>query len=134
MMGDHQAGGAGLAQQRQRLLLHGLAQLHVEAGERLVHQHHGRTRHERAGERHALLLAAREHVRMGVAVAFEADAGQHGQGLALGQSGVETLQAEHHVLEDGQVRKEREVLEHQADVALLGRNEPSLVLGNFRNY
>ena len=40
--------------------LHLLAQLLVERAERLVDQHHPRFEHQRAGERHALLLAARE--------------------------------------------------------------------------
>ena len=43
-----------------QLELHLLAQLAVERAQRLVAQQHARLDHERAGERHALLLAARE--------------------------------------------------------------------------
>ena len=49
-----------------------LAQIDVEVGERLVEQQQIGLRRERAGERHALLLAAGELVRIGVAGAREA--------------------------------------------------------------
>ncbi len=47
------------------------AQLGVEVGERLVHQEHRRVAHDRATQRHALALAARE--RLGLAVEQVAD-------------------------------------------------------------
>ena len=124
VVGDEQAGRPRLAQQRERLVLDLLAQLDVEPGERLVHQHHRRPRRDRAGQRHALLLAARQNVRVVVGVAFQADAGEHGERLAPRLLGRQRVEAEGHVVEDGQVRKQREVLEHQADIALLGRHEP----------
>ena len=49
---------ADLALQRAQLELQLLAQLRVERAERLVEQQHPRVEHERAGQRHALLLAA----------------------------------------------------------------------------
>ena len=101
-----------------------LAQLHVEAGERLVHQHHRRARQDRARKRHPLLLAAREDVRIVVGVALEADAGQRRQRLAGGILARQRLETEGDVVADGEVRKQREVLEHQPDVALLRRHEP----------
>ena len=79
---DDDRGGARLAQQRQRLLLHRLAQLHVEAGERLVHEHHRRARDDGARQRHALLLAAGEDVRIFVGEVGEPDALQGGERLA----------------------------------------------------
>ena len=51
-------------QQLQRRVADAVAQPVVEARERLVHQHHARPRRQRAGQRHALLLAARQLVRM----------------------------------------------------------------------
>ena len=44
----------------------------VERGERLVHQKHGRTRHQRAGDRHPHLHAAGEFARIGFGEAGEA--------------------------------------------------------------
>ena len=45
------------------LELHALAQLEIERTERLVEQEHVRLVDDRAGERHALLLAARRAPR-----------------------------------------------------------------------
>ena len=58
IVGDEHCGGARLVQDAERLVAHLLAQPLVEAGKRLVHQHDARPRRHRAGERHALLLAA----------------------------------------------------------------------------
>jgi len=120
---DDQAGGARFAQQGQSLLLQPLAHLHVETGERLVHQHHGRPRHNGPCQRHALLLAAGENVGVVPRVALEADAGERGKRLAAGILLGERLEAEGDVGEDAQVREECEVLEHQADVAFLRGDE-----------
>ena len=51
---------ADLALDRAQLLLHLLAQLQVERAQRLVEEQHAGTVHERARERDALALAARE--------------------------------------------------------------------------
>jgi hypothetical protein len=60
VVGDEDHRHAELAMQAPDLELHLLAQLLVERRERLVHQHDARLEHERARERDALLLAARE--------------------------------------------------------------------------
>ena len=60
-----------------QLELHLLAQLQVERAERLVEQQHARPVDERAGERDALLLAARQLARLAVAEALEADEREH---------------------------------------------------------
>ena len=59
---DHHEGDADLVLQALQLELHGAAELLVERGERLVEQEQARALHQRAGERHALLLAAGELV------------------------------------------------------------------------
>ena len=59
-MGDEDEGDAELLLQRFQLLLHLLAQLEVERAERLVEQQHLGLVDQRAGERHALPLAARK--------------------------------------------------------------------------
>ena len=57
---DVDEGHAELAVQFLQLDLHVLAQLLVQRAQRLVHQHQLRLEHQRARQRHALLLAARE--------------------------------------------------------------------------
>ena len=59
--------------QADELVLHALAQLLVERAERLVEQDQLRLEHERAGERHALLLSAGELRRPARAEAAELD-------------------------------------------------------------
>ena len=63
-MGDVEEGDPDLALDLLQLDLHLLAQLQVERAERLVEQQHRRAVDERAGERHALHLAARELARL----------------------------------------------------------------------
>ena len=48
-------------------------QVRVERGERLVEQHHGRLDGQRPGQRHPLLLAAGQLVRVALAEAGQAD-------------------------------------------------------------
>ena len=57
-----------------QLFLHQLAGLHVERGERLVHQQHLRIVDEGLRQRHALAHAARELVRMMILKALQPDA------------------------------------------------------------
>ena len=73
---DEDHGHAELAVQAADLQLHLLAQVLVERRQRFVHQHHPRLEHQRPRQRHALLLPARELLRL----AF----GEMGQ-LHLGQ-------------------------------------------------
>ena len=70
---DHDEGDADVALDPLELDLHRLAQLEVERAERLVEQQHLRVHDERAGERDALLHAARELRRLGLLAAGEAD-------------------------------------------------------------
>ena len=58
------------------LLLHRLAQMHVEIGERLVEQHDGRLHGEAARERDALALAAGQLVRPPLRHRLEPDHGE----------------------------------------------------------
>ncbi len=99
------------------------AQLHIEAGKRLVHEHDGRARNDGAGERHALLLTARKNVRILVGEVGEPNALQGGKRLPSRLRLGQRLEAEGDVAEDREMREQREVLEHQADAAILRRNE-----------
>ena len=73
IVGDQDRGDADVGQQTAHLV----AQLHsqggVEAGERLVEQHDAGLRREGAGQRHALLLAARQRAGHAVVLVLEAD-------------------------------------------------------------
>jgi len=121
LMRDQQHGGACLFQQAQRLIADAVAQAFVEAREGLVHQHDPRFRRQRPCQRHPLLLAPRQLMREHVDMAghvhpFE----QFGDTGAL--VAARALQAEADVVGDRQMREEREILEHQADGAALGRD------------
>ncbi len=120
-MGDEQDRGALLLEDVEGLVADAVAQPVVEAGERLVHQEDRRLRRQRAGQRHPLLLAAGELVRELLAVAGEADpVEQPPRPLGAGAGGA--AQPEGDVPGDAEVGEEREVLEHQADAAGLGRD------------
>ena len=107
-----------------QLELHLLAELQVERAERLVEQQHARLVDERARERDALLLAARELPRLALAEPVEADELEDLARPARATSLPRTpsaAQAEGDVLEDRQVREERVALEDGVDVALVRR-------------
>ena len=78
-------------------------------------------RRERAGQRHALLLAAGELVGIAVAELRQLDEAEHlgDARVDLGLRHAGDLQAEGDVLRDRQVGEQRIGLEHHADVALV---------------
>ncbi len=115
--------GAGLAQDRHGLVADRVAQAPVEVGERLVHEEHARTRRDRARQRHPLLLAAGEDMRVIGGVALEPDPGERALRGDLGVARREPAQAEGDVLDDAEMREKRVILEHQADAAGLRRQE-----------
>ena len=119
----HQDGGrADRALDLAQLDLHLLAQLGVEIGERLVEQQDLRPDHESAGQRHALLLAARQLARKAAGEGAEADQLQRLADApgALGGGDALHLEPERHVLRHRHVREERIALEHDAEAALGG--------------
>ena len=83
VVGDEDEGDAELLLQRLQFLLHLLAELEVERAERLVEQQHLRPVDQRAGERHALALAAGKLRRAALLVAGKLDHGERGLGLGL---------------------------------------------------
>ena len=100
------------------------ADLRVQRAERLVQQQHARLDRERAGERHALALAAGELVRVAVLVAGEPDDAEQLadllSDLRLGQ--LAHGEAERDVVAHGHVLEGRVVLEHEADAPALRRD------------
>ena len=98
-------------------------QVAVEGGERLVEQQDRRLDGERPGQRHALLLAARELARQALAEGAELDHVEHAVDAPsdLGAALAAGAQPIGHVLDHRHVREEGVVLEDDADIALVGR-------------
>ena len=107
VVGDEDRGEAEPALQAAHLELHGLAQLAVERAERLVEQQQARVEDDGAGQRHALLLAARELPRQPLVVARELDQRQRlgDAALDLGARDVAHLQREGDVALHRQMRE-----------------------------
>ena len=103
------------------LELHVGAELLVERAERLVHQEDTRPEDERAGQCHALLLAARELARQPALVAGEPDQLQRFPDAAedFQARRLANLQGERDVVEDGEMREHRVALEDHAQIAPL---------------
>ena len=104
--------------------LHLLAQLQVERTERLVEEENGRTVDDRARERDALPLAARELGGLALTDAWEADAIEH---FARADAPLVARHPFHpqpvlDVLRDRHVGEQGVVLEDRVDVPLCGRN------------
>ena len=97
----------------------------VERGERLVEQQQARLRRERARERDALRLPARQLTGLLARVLGEADARRaiRRRVAAPPTSGCRrAAQTEGDVLAHAQVREEQVVLEHDTDGSLLGHD------------
>ena len=102
-----------------------LAHPRIERAERLVEQQHLRLHGQRAGERHALALAARQLGRVAVGELVDLDElEQLARPLrwisSLGRFRMVSPKAT--LSEHGHVLERRVVLEHEADAPLLGRD------------
>src|SRR5262249_38654427 len=98
-------------------------QLKIEIRQRLIKQQDARLEHDRTGDGDALLLAAGKlpGVAPGeIGQAYQLERVPHPL-LELGISDAAQAQAEGDVLENGEMRKQRVVLKHQAYVAAIGR-------------
>ncbi len=107
---------------------HFAAELRVQSRGHFVEQHHLRPHRQCAGNRHALLLTARELRREVFELVFQAD---HGQQFFGAFAGFGLAQAEHldrrfhDVLQGVHMGEQVEALEHHADLA----THPSQVTG-----
>jgi hypothetical protein len=110
-------------------LAHFASQPGVQVGQRLVKQQHRRLQHQRARQRHTLLLPAREFAGQPVVKADQSHVAQRlyraAAGGILGHA--RHAQTVHHVLQHIHVREQRIALEHHAHVAL-GRAQGGDVL------
>ena len=120
VVGDQDRGHAELALQALDLGAHGQAQGGVEVGERLVEQQELGPLDERAGERHALLLAARKLGRAALQqlVDLNEGGGLLGAPARLRLGHLLELEREHEVLQHAHMRIERVGLEDDPDVAV----------------
>ncbi|MCY1541809.1 hypothetical protein D9M68_775120 [compost metagenome] len=121
-MGDADHGHA-LHRQLLHDVEHFADHLRVERRGRFVEQHHLGVHAQRAGDGHALLLAAGQPRRVLVGLLGDADLGQQRArlGLALGLAALaHDLLCQTEVLQHGHVRKQVEMLEHHADFAAVG--------------
>ena len=111
---------------RRRQVLHDLQdlahQLWVKRGGRLIKEHDFRLHRQRAGNRHTLLLPAREFCRIVIRAIRQPHSIKELQGLNASFL-LRTLQhldrSFHHVLQSCHVREQVEALEHHADAGTL---------------
>ena len=113
------AGTSAVAQHRAELARRARARAGVERRQRLVEQQHVGLARERARERHALALAARQRARPGVGQLAHPEALE--QRPAARSAPSEPAQRVGDVLPRAQVREQRVLLEHVAAAAPLGR-------------
>ncbi len=120
-MGDDDESRAETTLQLHQFELGAFAQLLVERGQRFVEQQHLRAARQRARQRHALLLAAGELIGLSFLEALELDQrDQFGHAaIDLGTRHARALQAEGDVVAHAEMRKQRIVLEHHVDRALV---------------
>ena len=128
---DHDAGDADVVDDVDELDLRFLAQLLVERDERLVEKQQLRLLDEAARERDALLLAARELMRLSFRVRLELHELQHrfdpSPNFVLRQA--VAAQPEGDVVEHREVRKERVALEHHVHRPLVRRQRRQVAAG-----
>ncbi|ESQ67962.1 hypothetical protein PA15_0306525 [Pseudomonas aeruginosa HB15] len=121
IVGDIDEGDADVLLQVDQFDLHFFAQLGVQRRQRFVEQQQARPVDQRAGDRHALALAAGKLCRHAPALVRQAHVLQGlfdaGVDLALRHSG--HLQREGDVLRHAHVREQRVALEHRMHRALL---------------
>lgn len=102
-----------------------LAQLRVHAGERLIQKQDRRTRRHGPRQRHPLLHAARELMRILAGGRLQTNQFQQFADAGGALAAREVPQPEADVAFHRQMRKEREILEHHADALRLRRSGPS---------
>ena len=122
-MGDEEGGDADLALDAADLVPELAANPGVEGRERFVEEQDGRPDGERPRQRHPLLLATRELVRVAIRLGAQPDQLEHLPGplAAFGDPDLAHAQPEGDVLPGRHVGKERVRLEHHAGVAPAGR-------------
>ncbi len=129
VVGDDDEGRAEPALQLHQFCLRAFAQLLVERGQRLIEQQHFRAARQGAGQCHALFLTAGELIGLALREALELDQRDH-----LGDAGINrrtrhagALQTESDVVPHGEMGKQRIILEHHVDRALVRQNQRNVL-------
>jgi hypothetical protein len=129
VVGDVEDGGVVLPGQRGDLGPQPLPQVRVEVGERFVAEQHGGPGDQGPGQRHPLLLPARQFRRAAVCQPGQPHPVQHRQrpppGFLPGQA--EPLQRVDHVRQNTDLRPQRVILEHHRQASPLGLDVPLLI-------
>ena len=129
IMGHHDGADAQFQNQLADPVAGVLAQLGVEVGQGLVHQQHARLIDQRAADGDALLLTARELVRkaLGQMAQSQLFEDRHDAHSRLLPHHAAQLEAIGDIVEDIAMGPQGVGLEHEADVALLGRQSDPLL-------
>ena len=114
IVGDHESARIRAFEPPQRLHADLLPEVLVEPGEGLVEEQHLRPRRERPKQGDALLLTARQGVRIALREVFETHLAQNPPHPRI-TARVGPRDSEGHVLTHREVGKERVVLEHESD-------------------
>ncbi len=119
-VGDVDEADAELHLQPLQLLAHPDPQERIEGGQGLIQQQDARIGDQGAGQRHPLLLAARELGRLALGVAVHMDQLEqlHRLGSPLGRLDAAHLEAEGDIVDAIQMREQRVALEHHGGAAL----------------
>ena len=123
-MGDDDGGGAGAAQGFDRFAPNLFAKALVQVRKRLVHQQDRGFGGKRACQGHALLFAARQRMGIPVQQMRDADTLGHLDHAGAPRGAGQVAQPEGQVIRHVQMGKQGIVLEHEADLAVLGFDEP----------
>ena len=119
VMGDEDDRLAHLLLEAQELVLEPIATDRIDGAEWLVHEHHGRIRREGACHADPLALAARQLVRIPVAIGGRLEADQVEQLVdpvaRARRLPAQELGHDRHVVADGEVREEPDLLDHVSD-------------------
>ena len=121
VVGYKQRRGVGRLEDAAHLVGEPLAQVNIEVGERLVEQQQAWLGCQGSGQGHALLLPAREFMCEAALLAGQADQGQHLVNPACPLSPWQVANAKANIALDIEVREQRVILEHHANLARLWR-------------
>ncbi len=127
VMGDEEGGRPEALEDFACLLANGKAQVDVEVGEGLVHEHQLRSQGYGPGQGDALLLTPAEGVGKAVLREGETHPLQNLGRPAVALLGGYSFEAEDDILDDGEMGKEGVVLEDHRDRSLLGRHDLAAV-------
>ena len=121
VVGDQNRRGLRRLEDVAHFLAQPLAQRHIQIGKRLVQQQQARLRGQRPRQRHPLLLAAGQFMRVALRQAIQANQRQHARHLRRAGVARQRIQAKADIAGHGQVREQTIILKHHADLALVRR-------------